>query len=144
MVAVDTNILVYAHVSRLPMHAAAAAALNDLAAGGKPWAIPWSCLHEFYSVMTSSRAFKGAVGPEEVFQAIDALRRSRGLRLLAEGPEHLAILRKLLIASGATGGAVYDARIAAVCIEHDVEEIWTADRDFLRYPGLRVRNPLLA
>jgi predicted nucleic acid-binding protein len=41
------------------------------------------------------------------------------------------------------GPRIHDARIAALCIQHGVDEIWTADRDFSRFPGIKTRNPLL-
>lgn len=41
----------------------------------------------------------------------------------------------------ATGNLVHDAHIAAVLVEHGVREIWTADRDFSRFPGLKVHDP---
>ena len=41
------------------------------------------------------------------------------------------------------GPLVHDARIAALCLDHGVHEFWTADRDFARFPDLRVRNPLV-
>ena len=41
------------------------------------------------------------------------------------------------------GPQVHDARIAALCIDHGIDELWTADRDFSRFPGVRVRNPLI-
>jgi predicted nucleic acid-binding protein len=41
----------------------------------------------------------------------------------------------------AAGNLVHDAHIAALLREHGVEEIWTADRDFVRFPGLRVHDP---
>jgi uncharacterized protein len=44
---------------------------------------------------------------------------------------------------GAVGNLVHDAHIAALVVEHGVSELWTADRDFTRFPGLRIRNPLL-
>jgi len=42
------------------------------------------------------------------------------------------------------GGAIHDARIAALCLYHGVTELWSADRDFTRFPALAVRNPLVA
>jgi predicted nucleic acid-binding protein len=33
--------------------------------------------------------------------------------------------------------------MAAICAYHRVVELWSADRDFSRFPGLRVRNPLI-
>ena len=81
MIAIDTNVLVYAHREDSPFHETAAACLASCAESRAPWAIPWPCVH--------------------------------------------------------------DARIAALCLQHGVRELWSADRDFGRFPALRVVNPLL-
>jgi predicted nucleic acid-binding protein len=47
-----------------------------------------------------------------------------------------------LTAGRVAGPQVHDARVAALCRLHGVQELWTADRDFGRFPGLKVRNPL--
>lgn len=52
------------------------------------------------------------------------------------------VLRAALEAGRIVGPRVHDARIAALCLSHQVRELWTADRDFGRFPELRVRNPL--
>jgi uncharacterized protein len=52
-------------------------------------------------------------------------------------------LRALLTASRVTGARVHDARIAALCRQHGVRELWSADRDFGRFSGLNVVNPLV-
>lgn len=44
---------------------------------------------------------------------------------------------------GLRGGAVHDARIAAIRIDHGVDEPWSCDRDFARFPDLSVSNPLI-
>jgi predicted nucleic acid-binding protein len=41
------------------------------------------------------------------------------------------------------GPRIHDAHIAALCIQHSVDELWTADRDFSRFSALNTRNPLL-
>jgi predicted nucleic acid-binding protein len=43
----------------------------------------------------------------------------------------------------ATGPKVHDARVAALCLQHGASELWTIDRDFSRFPGLKLRNPLV-
>jgi predicted nucleic acid-binding protein len=53
-------------------------------------------------------------------------------------------LKSLLAAGKVSGPQVHDARVAAVCRQHGVRELWTADRDFGRFPGLKIRNPLVA
>lgn len=62
--------------------------------------------------------------------------------LLAEGDAHWAELRPLLASSRVTGSRVHDGKIAALCLAHGVRELWTADRDFGRFPALRSVNPL--
>jgi uncharacterized protein len=49
----------------------------------------------------------------------------------------------VLDGSRVVGPQIHDARVAAICEHHGVRELWTADRDFGRFPGLRVRNPLV-
>lgn len=66
------------------------------------------------------------------------------LRLLAEDIGYWSILRRLVSDGAVSGARVHDARVAALCLAHGVRELWTADRDFSRFPDLRVRNPLAA
>ena len=144
MIAIDTNLLVYAHRSDLPWHEAARAQLEALAAGAAPWAVPMHCLHEFYATVTRTRPLAEPTPPPVALAQIDNLIACDNLGVLAEDGEHWRVLRSLVEAGGVTGGAVHVARIAACCLRHGVSELWTADRDFSRYPALRTRNPLVA
>lgn len=54
------------------------------------------------------------------------------------------MLAEVLRRARVAGPAVHDARIAALCLHHRVRELWTADRDFGRFAGLEIRNPLVA
>ena len=60
MIALDTNMLVYAHRRESSFHESAKQRIAELAASGAAWAIPWPCLHEFYAVVTNLRAFRPA------------------------------------------------------------------------------------
>ena len=62
--------------------------------------------------------------------------------LLSESEQYWVVLRELLSTSQVAGARIHDARIAALCIQHQVSELWSADRDFSRFPKLRVVNPL--
>lgn len=64
------------------------------------------------------------------------------LRLIGEEPGYWDHLRPVASAGKAIGPLVHDARLAAICRARGVRELWTADRDFSRYPGLVTRNPL--
>lgn len=74
---------------------------------------------------------------------VDAWLESPVLTLLTEGGEHWATIKPLLLAGRMAGPLVHDARIAALCLQHGVRELWTADRDFGRFAPLRVVNPLV-
>lgn len=62
---------------------------------------------------------------------------------LAEAAGHLDRLAELITAGRVTGPKIHDARIAASCLDHGIDELWSTDRDFSRFPTLRVRNPLV-
>ena len=142
MIAVDTNILVYAHREDSPSHAAAATQLETLAEGPAPWAVPWPCLHEFLAIVTHPRIYQPPTPPARALDQVDAWLESPSVVLLAEGDDYWATLRPALAAARAAGPIVHDARIVALCRQHGIRELWSADRDFSRFANLRVRNPL--
>lgn len=143
MIAVDTNILVYAHRRDSPFHDAARARLTELAEGRAAWALPWPCLHEFIGIVTHPRIYKVPTPPARAIGQVEAWLQSPIVALLAESGEHWPALKRLLQASRAVGPQVHDARIAALCLDHGVRELWTADRDFGRFAPLRAVNPLV-
>lgn len=143
MVAVDTNLLVYAHRVDSPFHPAARALIESLGGGSAPWAIPWPCVHEFAAVVTSPRIFKTPTSVDRALKQIATLADSPKIVFLSENEGYLTRLTDVLSAAQAQGGMVHDARIAALCLHHGVSELWSADRDFSRFPSLRTRNPLV-
>ncbi len=142
MIAVDTNILVYAHRADAPFHDAATARLTELAEGRAPWAIPWPCVHEFFSVVTHPRIYDPPSTTSEAIDQIEAWLESPSEVTISEGPMYWPAMRRLLSEGKITGPAVHDARIAALCIAHGVRQLWTADRDFSRFAELSDANPL--
>ncbi len=144
MIAVDTNILVYAHRADSPFHEPARSALESLATGAREWAIPWPCAHEFFAIVTHPRIYKSATPPETAFAQLRALHALANLVFIAEAEDHLDRLEPLALKAKAHGGVVHDARVAVICLSHGVAELWSADRDFSRFPALTVRNPLVA
>ena len=144
MIAIDTNILVYAHRSETPQHATALRILSSLSTSNDSWAIPWPCIHEYLRQMTHTGIRRGAVPLEQILNELDRLLDSPSLMLLGEGPAHRNFLMRAVAQSGATGDMIFDARIAAILLEHGVSEFWTHDRDFRRFPGIVTRNPFVA
>ena len=144
MIAVDTNILVYAHRADSPFHDQARAALAQLASVGRAWGVPWPCVHEFLAVVTHPRIYVPPTRPDVARRAVDDLMAWPRVTLLAETPDHWSRLRGLLGRVGVVGPKVHDARVAAICLGHGVDELLTADRDFSWFPELKTRNPLVA
>lgn len=143
MLAVDTNILVYAHRREASEHAAAAEVVRTLAEGRAPWALPWPCVYEFCSVVTNARIWAGAAStPRQAWSQVEAWLGSPSLRLLGETEEFAPLLARFLTLPRVRGGVVHDARVAALCVAHGVEALLTRDRDFSAFPELRTRNPL--
>jgi hypothetical protein len=143
MIGVDTNLLVYAHREDAAWHDAAYAHIKERAEGTAPWAIPWPCIHEFFAIVTHPRIYSPPTPADRAVDQIEAWMESPSLVLLGEAIGYWQHLRTLVLKGRISGPVVHDARIVALCIQHGVREIWTADRDFGRFSGIRVRNPLL-
>lgn len=140
MIALDTNILVYAHRVHAAEHERARNALERVANDPRPWALPWPVAHEFVSVVTAARDAPAPLG--EALGAVASLLATPGCRPIAEARGYWNRLQELALAGNTLRSRVYDARIAAICLQHGVSELWTSDRDFGRFPELRVVNPL--
>ena len=143
MIAVDTNILVYAHREDSAWHDAAHARITDLAEGRAPWAIPWPCIHEFLAVVTHPRIYSPPTPLSSAIDQVEAWMESPTLVLLAETESYWSDLRATLEQGRVSGPLVHDARVAAICRDHGVQELWTTDRDFSRFLAVTIRNPLV-
>ncbi len=137
MIAVDTNILLYADREETPQHRAALRALRRLAEGHEAWAIPIQCVGEFLRVVSHDRVFQPPTPIGEALASIETLLASPAARLLLPGNRYLQILRDVIARSGVRGNLVFDAQIAAVCLEHGATTLLTEDRDFTRFQGLK-------
>jgi uncharacterized protein len=144
LIAIDTNLLVFAHRADAPDHEAAVTALRPVFEGPSAWALPWPCVHEFISISTHPNIYHPASTLVEAFGFLEDLLSSPQLHLLSEGPGYFEKLRALAEAARVRGPRIHDARIAALCLHHGVAELWTADRDFSFFPQLATRNPLVA
>lgn len=141
MQAIDTNILIYAEVESSRHHAPALGILKTLAEGTVPWAIPWPCIYEFLRVATHPRVFHPPVPLEIALEDLRQVLASPTLVLLAETARHAPVLDQTIRQADATGNLIHDAHIVALCLEHGVSELITADRDFSRFTGLKIVNP---
>lgn len=144
MIAVDTNILVYSHREDSAFYRPAFETVRTLAESGSLWAIPWPAIHEFLAIVTHPRIYLPPTPLSDALLQVQSWIDCPSFTLLGEtGDIYFPFLKHLLEVSQASGPRVHDARIAAICLAHGVDELWTADRDFSRFPGLKVKNPLV-
>lgn len=144
MIAVDTNILIYSHRIESPWHATAKSCIAALSGGLSRWAVPWPCIHEFLGIVTHSRIYTVPTPMALAIEQVQAWCQSPSVTAIGETGVHLATFSAIVTAANLTGPKIHDAKIAAICLQHGVSELWTADRDFSRFPALKTRNPLIS
>ncbi len=142
MIAVDTNVLVYAHRRELPDHPEARDSMRSLTEGDATWAIPWPCCYEFLSVVTNRRIWKdNASTPEQSWEQLSVWASCPTVVFIGETENFLEILGRFVRRPRVRGGVIHDARIAAICVAHGVDALLTRDRDFSQFPELKTLNP---
>jgi uncharacterized protein len=142
MIAVDTNLLVYAHRRATPEHRNARKAIERAAAAKGGWGIPAPSLAEFWSVVTHPAATGRPSSPEQASGFIQALIEDGSARILRAGAGFGARLPRLAADLGISGVRIFDLQIALIAFENGARQIWTHDRSFVSVPGLRVIDPL--
>jgi toxin-antitoxin system PIN domain toxin len=140
LIAVDTNILVYAHREELPKHAAARDRLVSLAEGRARWAIPTFVLGEFLRIITHRKLFHPPFTPDEACLAVSRILGSPSLFILHPGPAYIELLLAAIRETQAAGNLIFDAQIVALCREAGVRALLTEDRDFARFPGFATES----
>jgi toxin-antitoxin system PIN domain toxin len=136
MIAVDTNVLVYAHRAESPQHVRAANAIRNLAEGEAFWALPVFVLTEFLRVVTHPRLYSPPTPVSTALEVVAHLLESPTVRVLRPGERFWPLLEDAINEAKATGNLVLDAQIVAVSKEHGFTTILSADRDFRRFPSV--------
>ena len=114
-IAIDTNVLVYAHRDEMDKHDAAKALIRRLVGGGAPWGIPVFCIGEFLRVVTHRGFFPLPTPLDEALEVIDSLLQSPSVRLLRPEDRYWKIFNRVALQAGVSGNLAFDAQIAAVC-----------------------------
>lgn len=132
MIAIDTNVLVYAHREEYPLHAQAKARIVGLALGPAPWGVPVFCLGEFLRVVTHRRVLNPPSSLEQAVAFLDRLHDSDSFRVLLPDVDYWADLKATIEGAAIRGNLAFDAQIAALCMRHGAT-LLTVDRDFARF-----------
>jgi uncharacterized protein len=142
VIAVDTNLLVYAHRAGTPQHRAARRAIERAANDDAGWGIALASLAEFWSVTTHPASAGRPSTPAEASAFLRSLVQSGGAQFWQPGSGFTDRLLALAVDRRVQGPRIFDLQIALTAVEHGAHVIWTHDRNFLSLPGLRVHDPL--
>lgn len=138
---VDLNVLLYAVNESSVHHRPAVSCWESLINGDETVALPWVVLSGFLRVATNPRVFPHPLDVERACTMVDEWLALEIVFIPTEKPAHWVALRALLVAAGTAANLTTDAHIAAIAITHDATVV-SFDRDFRRFDGLRVKNPL--
>lgn len=141
MVLLDVNVLVYAHREDAPSHRQHLAWLEKLIRSDHPYGISDLVLSGFLRIVTHPSVFNPPSSMEKALAFTRELRDQPNCVIINPGPRHWEIFRRLCAIGGIKGNLVPDAYLAALAIESGSDWV-TTDRDYHRFPGLRVRHPL--
>jgi uncharacterized protein len=141
VIAVDTNIAVYAHRPETSYSPKALKLLATLAQGTEPWSIPTHCLHEFTAVVSNPNIWNVPSSPKQIANQVNAWFDSPSFVPVVESREAFLALVALIQKTPIFGGMIHDARIVSACLASGVKVLYSVDRDFSRIGGLKVVNP---
>jgi len=142
LIAIDTNLLVYAHRAATPQHEEAQRALSEAVHHPQGWGFSLPVLAEFWSVVTHPNSSGRPSSPEEAQRFVEALVRG-GRAQVWMGREGLG--ERLISTArslGVSGVRIFDVQIALIAREAGARRIWTHDSGFKAPPGIRVVDPL--
>lgn len=141
MIALDTNLLVYAHRSGLPEHRAARRAIERASRAVDGFGVALPCVAEFWSVVTHPASAGGPSSTEQARGFLAAL-ADAGASVLVPEEGFADRLLDLAERLGVQGPRVFDLQIALTAFDGGAAELWTHDRAFVGFPGIRVLDPL--
>jgi uncharacterized protein len=141
VILIDANLLLYAYDKASVHHQDARRWLENTLSGSQQVGLSLVALLAFLRVGTSTRLRREAFSVDEALAIVAVWLNRPMVTILNPGERHWEILRDLVIKGQARGSLIMDAHLAALAIEHGAT-LATTDRDFTRFPGLRVLNPL--
>jgi toxin-antitoxin system PIN domain toxin len=142
MIVLDANILLYAYDRTAVLHKKARRWVERIFSSSEPVAIPLRTVSAFLRILTNPRLPGERFTMEEAVQTVDRWLEQPNVRLIVPGEQHWPFLRQMLLEGQVQGPLVTDAQLAALTLECG-GVLYSTDRDFARFPGLRWKNPFL-
>jgi len=142
MIALDTNLLVYAHREGAPEHDRAREAILAALDDSRGWGICLPAISEFWSIVTNPKIPGGPSSPSVVTHFFHYLVVEGHGNIWTPGPGFGQRLMRWATTLKVRGRRIFDLQIAVIALEYGAQEIWTHDQNFASVPGVKVRDPL--
>jgi predicted nucleic acid-binding protein len=142
VIALDTNILVYAHREGTPEHVRARETIIEALNHPDGWGIPYPVIAEFWRTVTSPGHPGGASSSASITNFFRHLLTEGHGHIWTPSPGFGQRLMRWASSLKVRGGRIFDLQIAVIALEHGAREIWTHDRNFLSVPTVKIRDPL--
>jgi hypothetical protein len=141
MILIDVNLLLYAHHRASLQHERSRLWLEQVLSGVQPVGLAWATIVSFIRISTSARILARPLTLDEAIGIVAGWLSQPTVAILEPGEGHWSIFSQLLKTGQATGPLASDAHLAALAIEHGAT-LCSNDRDFSRFPNLKLLNPL--
>lgn len=141
MILADVNLLLHAYNKQAAEYPAARRWWTAVMSGSEPVGIAWIVVLGFLRISTSRHAFRQPLSIEDAVSIVDDWFEASATELVQPTPRHWTVLREQLKTGQARSDLTTDAHLSALAIEHGAT-LYTTDRDFTRFPGLKFVNPL--
>jgi hypothetical protein len=143
VILIDANLLIYAIDADAPRHQPARRWLERTLSDTGPVGLPWIVILAFIRITSRAGIMRRPLTSTAALSYVQSWLEQPCVETVAPGEHHWPILRRLLEATGAAGNLTADAHIAAIALERGAA-VYSCDRDFARFPGLKHVDPLAA
>ena len=141
MIVADANLLIYSYDTDSPHHRKSRAWVEKTFSNIEPVGLPWQTVTAFLRVTTNRRLPGLHLTVEQATEVVETWLEQPNVRIIVAGDDHWSVLKRAIVEGSASGPLVSDAELVALTVEYG-GTLYTADRDFARFPGLRWKNPL--
>jgi len=143
VLAVDTDILVYAADADSQFHASCRDWLEQQRKRPDAWYTTWPIVYEFLRVTTHPRVMRQPWSTAAAWKFVTALLASPGLAILIPTQRHADVAGEVLAElPDLAGNLLHDTHTAILMREHGIKRICTRDTDFSRFPFLEMIDPV--
>jgi len=141
VIVVDANLLIYSYDTDSPHHKKSRAWVEKVFSDTELVGLPWQTVSAFLRVITNRRLPGSRLTVEQATEIVEMWLEQPNVRIIVAGDDHWSVLKRAMVEGRAAGPLVSDAELVALTVEYG-GVLYTADRDFARFPGLRWKNPL--